>query len=475
MARQILAKRQADDTPPAGVPAVPAVRAALPVPAAPRQPVQWGDLDYLPAVRAAGMRGAHRYAHILLLAIAAFLVIFVVWAANAPLDEVTRGQGRVIPSSQIQSIQHLEGGIIAEILVREGERVNAGDVLVRVSSPTATAEFRDNITRYYALSAAVARLEAESEGREPVWPERVQREAPQVLADARLEYSTRQERFRAEIATVEQQIQQRRSEIQENQARASRAGSSLGILSEELRINEGLLGQGAVSRVEVLRLQRQASDLRGEIAGANASVARARAGLQEAERRMEERQANFRQEAFRDMAQKRAELSSVTELIEARRDRVERTDVRSPVIGIVNRINISTIGGVVQPGQEIMTVVPIEDSLIIEAQIRPQDIGFIRPDQTAMVKITAYDFSIYGGLNARIENISADTITDQQGNAFFKVRLRTTQAFLGPADHPLPIIPGMQASVEILTGRKTVLEYLLHPILRARDTALRER
>lgn len=473
MARQILVNPQGQAS--GGGALAPLAGISVPVVVTPRQPVQWEDLDYLPPVRAAGMRGAHRYAHLLLFAIVAFLVIFVTWAAFAPLDEVTRGQGRVIPSSQIQSIQHLEGGIISEILVREGERVNAGDVLGRVSSPTANAELRDNLTRFYQLSAAMARLEAESEGREPQWPDRVRREAPAVLADAQLEYSTRQERYRAEIATVEQQISQRRSEIQENQARASRAGSALGILGEELRINQSLEGQGAVSRVEVLRLQRQASDLRGEITGANASIARAQGGLQEAQRRMEERRANFRQEAFRDMAQRRSELSSVTEQIEARRDRVQRTDVRSPVIGIVNRINISTIGGVVQPGAEIMTIVPIEDSLVIEAQIRPQDIGFIRPDQNATIKITAYDFSIYGGLTGRIENISADTITDQQGNAFFKVRLRTNQAFLGPADHPLPIITGMQATVEILTGRKTVLEYMLHPILRARDSALRER
>lgn len=435
----------------------------------------WDDLEYVAPVRAAALRGPHRYAHALLVALIAFVVVFLAWAALAPLDEVTRGQGRVIPSSQLQSIQHLEGGIIAEILVHEGQRVNAGDVVVRINSPTATAEFRDNLQRYYSLSATVARLEAETEGREPAWPERVGREAPQVLADAQAEYRARTDRFRAEVQTIEQQVQQRRQEILENQARAGRAGSSLSILSEELRINQSLEGQGAVSRVEVLRLQRQAAELRGEIAGANAAVGRAQAGLQEAQRRLEERRANFRQEAFRDLNQKRGELASVTELIEARRDRVERAEVRSPVVGIVNRINVSTVGGVVQPGQEIMSIVPIEDTLVIEAQIRPQDIGFIRPDQTAMVKITAYDFSIYGGLNARIENISADTITDQQGNAFFKVRLRTNQAFLGTAERPLPIIPGMQASVEILTGRKTVLEYLLHPILRARDTALRER
>ena len=435
----------------------------------------WDDLEYIAPVPAAALRGPHRYANALLMALAAFVVVFLTWAAFAPLDEVTRGQGRVIPSSQLQSIQHLEGGIIAEILVHEGQRVNAGDIVVRINSPTATAEFRDNLQRFYSLSAAVARLSAESEGREPAWPERVGREAPQVLADAQAEYRARSDRFNAEVQTIEQQVQQRRQEILENQARAGRAGSSLAILSEELRINQSLEGQGAVSRVEVLRLQRQAAELRGEIAGANAAVGRAQAGLQEAQRRLEERRANFRQEALRDLNQKRGELSSVTELIEARRDRVERTEVRSPVVGIVNRINVSTVGGVVQPGQEIMSIVPIEDTLVIEAQIRPQDIGFIRPDQTAMVKITAYDFSIYGGLNARIENISADTITDQQGNAFFKVRLRTNQAYLGTAERPLPIIPGMQASVEILTGRKTVLEYMLHPILRARDTALRER
>lgn len=440
--------------------------------------LRWDDYDYIPSVQAAGIKGAHRYAHWLLYGVAGFFMLFIAWAWWAEIDEVSRGIGRVIPSSQIQTIQHLEGGIVTEMLVREGQRVNHGDVIARINSQTANSEYRENLSRFRMLLATVARLEAEAEAREPRWPTELENNeaaAAAALSDQQSEYRARLARFNDEIATFEQMANQRRAEIAAATARVNGSSAALGQLNEELRIARSLLSQGAVAQVEILRLQRQASEYNRDIGAARAEGARAQAGLQEAENRINERRRNFEQEARRELSQKRSELQSVRELIEARRDRVDRTDIRSPVTGIVNRIAVNTIGGVIQPGGEVMSIVPIDDSLVIEAQLRPQDIGFIRPDHNAIIKITAYDFARYGALDARIENISADTITDQQGNQFYKVRLRTERAFLQRGDETLPIIPGMQATVEIRTGRKSVLEYLLNPVFRARDNALRER
>lgn len=227
--------------------------------------------------------------------------------------------------------------------------------------------------------------------------------------------------------------------------------------------------------MELLRLEREVADLQSQIDAVRSSRPRAEAALAEANGRIEERRVTFRTEASQLLNEQRVEFKSIDAQLDAAKDRSGRTEVTTPVRGTVKTIFIKTIGGVIQPGQDLVEVVPIEDTLLIEAQIRPSDIAFIRPQQPAVVKITAYDFSTYGGLDAVVEEISADTIQDERGEHWFRVRLRTDKAFLGTEANPLPIIPGMTASVDILTGHKTVLEYLLRPILRAKDTALRER
>jgi adhesin transport system membrane fusion protein len=306
-------------------------------------------------------------------------------------------------------------------------------------------------------------------------PPEVTREAPAV-AQAELElHRARHNENRTALEVLRNQAEQRRQELAELQSKERQLRRSADLAGEELKITEPLLARGGVSRVEVLRLQREVNDLRGQLEATGLAIPRAQSALAEAQRRMEERAATTRREAFSELSRRRAEAASIGESVTAEGVRVTRTEVRSPVRGTIKQFKINTVGGVIRPGQDLVEIVPLDDTLVVEARIAPADVAFLRPGQNAMVKITAYDFSIYGGLPARLEEISADAIQDEKGISYFRIRVRTDRTSLGSTDKPLPIIPGMTASVDVLTGQKTVLDYLLKPILKARDRALRER
>jgi len=424
-------------------------------------------------------RGTRLLAHILLALVLTIGIVFFLWANQAVLDEVTLGEGRVIPSSTVQVIQNLEGGIVSELLVREGQIVEANEVLLRVANSISDAQVADYKQRRLAKLATIARLEAELAGvtaaSEIKFTEELLQIAPEVAAQEMELFEARQLQLNSQISVFEDQVTQRKNEISELNVRENSIQQQLGLALEELAITKPLADQGIVSQVELLRLERDVADLQSKIDEVRSSRPRAEAALAEANGRIEERRVTFRTEASQLLNEQRVEFASIDAQLKAAVDRSSRTEVTTPVRGTVKTIFIKTIGGVIQPGQDLVEVVPIEDTLLIEAQIRPSDIAFIRPQQPAVVKITAYDFSTYGGLDAVVEEISADTIQDERGEHWFRVRLRTDKAFLGTEANPLPIIPGMTASVDILTGHKTVLEYLLRPILRAKDTALRER
>ncbi len=433
------------------------------------------DAEFMPDVQAATRRGARPSAHLLLFVILLFFVAFGIWARQATLEEVTRGEGKVIPSSQIQVVQNLEGGIVAEIPVREGQIVEKDQVLIRIDDTQAAASYREARARYLSLLAAVARLKAEVKGSSVEFPPEVLAEAPDVAADERALFNARRSGLQVDLDILRRQEEQRRQELVELRGRLNRLRRSYQLVSEELKIIEPLVKKGVVSQVELLRLRREANNIRGDREATRLAIPRVKSALQEASRRIEEKTINFRTEALRELNQRKADLAVVAETITTGRDRAFRADVRSPVRGTVKQIMVNTIGGVIQPGQDLVEIVALEDTLLIEARIRPADIAFLRPKQEATVKITAYDYSIYGGLKANVEDISADTIEDEKGESFYRIRLRTEHSFLGTKEDPLPIIAGMTASVDILTGEKTVLDYLLKPILRAKARALRER
>lgn len=422
--------------------------------------------------------GSRIFGHLLLAAVVVFVVAFIAWASMATLDEVTRGEGRVIPSSKIQVIQNLEGGIVAEVLVNEGAVVDKGQVLLRIENTAAEANLGELQQRRRSSLAAVARLQAEASSEEdvPVFPDDLIEVAPDLVKAELSLFEVRQQQLRSQIQILEDQVMQRQQELEELDSKLAGLRSAHGLASEELTITRPLAEQGVVARVELLRLEREVLDLKSQIDATSLAKPRAMSALNEAQRRIEERLVTFRSDAATELAKAQVELKSLTEALTADRDRVQRTEVRSPVHGTVKEIKVRTVGGVIQPGQDLMEIVPIEDTLLVEAQVRPSDIAFMYPNQKAVIKITAYDFSIYGGLDAVVEQISADAIEDKEkGESFFRIYLRTAKNFLGTAEDPLPIIPGMTASVDVLTGEKTVLEYLMKPILRARNNALRER
>ncbi|MGE0385608.1 MAG: HlyD family type I secretion periplasmic adaptor subunit [Gammaproteobacteria bacterium] len=390
------------------------------------------DRAILSDLRAATLADDNPLASLVLLLLMAILVAAYVWASRAVVDEMTIGDGKVIPSSREQVIQSLEGGILSELRVKEGDRVEAGQVLLRIDDTRFGASYREGKSRQDALRATIARLTAEASGGEPRFDDDLER--PLVESEIKL--------FRS-----------RRQALEEGLAAL---GAGLRLAQQELDMTAPLVAKGAVSEVEVLRLRREVTELRG---------------------RIQERRNTFQAEARTELAGKEAELAATAEINAAREDQVRRTVVRSPMRGTVKRVKVTTVGGVIGPGQDIMEIVPLEDRLLVEARIRPKDVAFLHPGQPATVKITAYDFAIYGGLKGRLEQISADTISDEKdpSQTYYRILVRTETSHLEGRDGPLPIIPGMTASVEVLTGHKTVLDYILKPVLKVGQGALHER
>ncbi len=429
---------------------------------------------------AAGAAAVHRLrpraaSHVLLFTIVTFFVVFLVWANWALIDEVTRGEGKVIPSRQVQIIQNLEGGILAQLLVREGQVVEEGEVLVRIDNVRAESDYREKRARYLALQAAIARLNAELEDTKITFPPEVLAEAREVAEKELMLFATRQENLDKEVQILRSQATQREQELKELETKLAQFERSYELAREELRLAEPAARRGDIPQAVFIKLQREVNDLRGAVEGTRASIARVRTAIREANQKIERAYSAFRSQAQEELTQRAAELAGIREIVLAGADRVRRTEVRSPVRGTVKQIKINTIGGVVQPGQDIMEIVPLEDTLLVEVNLRPSDIAFVRPGLEATVKITAYDYSIYGGLKGAVEDISADTITNERGESFYRIRVRTHKNHLGSEEQPLTIIPGMVAEVDILTGRKSVLHYLLKPIIKAKDRALTER
>jgi adhesin transport system membrane fusion protein len=433
------------------------------------------DADFALGRDGAELLRPRLFAHLLLVVITAFFALFFAWASWATLDEVTRGDGRVIPSSRVQVVQNLEGGIVSALLVREGEVVEQGQVLLRIDNVRAASDLRENRKRYLALLGAMARLRAEVNGTGLEFAPQVLTNAGEVARAEGALFEARRQALASELAILRSQAEQREQELAELRRHLIQLEGSHELALQELKIMAPLAERRVVSQVDLLRLKREVNDLEGELETTRLGIERVETASQEAERRIEEKMLAFRAEAQRELTVVRAEADALEEKIAADADRVERTDVRSPVRGTVKQLFVTTVGGVVQPGEDLVEIVPLEDTLLVEAKVRPADIAFLRPGQPATVKVTAYDFSIYGGLDGVVEGISADTITDEEGERFYRIRVRTTESELDKAGEALPIIPGMVTEVDILTGEKTVMDYLLKPILRAQATALRER
>lgn len=416
--------------------------------------------------------------HIIMLAICGFFVLFFLWATFAKLDETTRGQGKVIPSREIQRLSSLEGGIIDKILVNEREVVKEGQILVQMRNIAATSEFGSTESRILSLKATIARLRAEVEGNTPEFPPEVMEGAPQSVTIEMTAYRANKDKIDTQVTVLQQQKSQRSQELNELQIKSGDLRGQMALVEEEKAMVAPLVASGSAPKMELLQLDRSIKEKQTELNSVNSAMPRARSAIAEAEARIRDLENSAKAQAQTELSAKTMELSSLEKGIVNLEDRRDRTEIRSPVNGIIQDLKVYTVGGVVQPGQDFIEIVPVDDKLIVEARIKPQDIAFLYENQPAMVKITAYDFSIYGGLKGKVIGISPDAVVDEKGESFYNVRIETDSNTLtkkGKDGKDLAIMPGMVATVDILTGQKTVMEYLLKPFIKTVDGALNER
>jgi membrane fusion protein, adhesin transport system len=408
----------------------------------------------------------------LLYALTAAMLILLLWAALAPLDEIARGDGKVVPSQQLQTIQSLDGGLVTDILVREGQIINEGDTILKVDATRFSSNLAESRSQYLALSAEVERLNALIQQREPDFPAELVSAAPDRYRHELSVYQTSTAELEQLLAMQRQQQQQKQQDLNEALAAQKQYDQTLLLTAQELTVTRPLLATGAVSNIDILRLERSVATAQGEANRARAVVAKAQSSVLEAENKLSEVRLNMLNKWQSQLSDSKTKLAALTESLTGLSDKVMRSEVKSPISGTVQRLHINTVGGVLTPGNDIVDLVPLNDLLVIEAKLSPKDIAFVKLEQQATIKFTAYDFSVFGALRATVSHISADTITDEKDNTFYVVRLTTKSRF---SDGSLNILPGMTVQVDILTGKKTVLSYLFKPITKATSNALTER
>ncbi len=429
-------------------------------------------------IEATATRTARRFAVYMFGIIGVFLVVFSLWASYATLDEITRGDGKVIPTGQNKVVQHLEGGIVAAILVREGDTVRAGQILLRIDNTISKASVGEKRARYYALMARAARLRAEAEGKSTItFPKEVLDKAPTEARREMTLFRSRLAQRKSELSVLDSQVAQRNQALAETLSEVRRLSALLTSLRRELAQTRRDLRSGAVSETELREIQRKTDESAGRLRTERLAVVRARSALRESRDKIDEKKTEFLSEVRKELADAENQIASLAPLINAGEDKVSRTDIRSPINGTIKQIGVNTIGAVVKPGQPLIEIVPVEDTLLVEARIKPKDRAFLRPNQPATVKLTAYDYSIYGGIEGKVVDISADAIQDEnkRNETYYRIRIRTQKNYLEYRGAKLAILPGMTAAVDINTGKKTVLSYISDPIVRVFNESLRER
>ncbi len=411
----------------------------------------------------------------LLLAIIAFILFAIVWAAVTQVEELTRGNGQVTPSQDIQIVQSLEGGILQEILVKEGDMVKKDQILLRISDILFSSEERGTQAKLLGLEAKTSRLLAESQSEDFIISKEIEEKIPDIVANERALYQSRQKELMGAYAIQDENIKKAQADLAEVSEEINRLTQSRKLLNDELTITKEMVIQRAVPKLDQLRLERERADISGQIKAREEEKKGLESQLASAKSQRDAQKDKFRSMALEELGEVKTQIASLKENLRSMGDRVDRTEVRAPVDGIVNQIKLSTIGGVVEPAMKLVEIVPSNDTLKIIAQVKPTDIAFLKVGQSAKVKISAYDPQIYGALDGVLSRVSANSVTDKDGNIMFEIEVQTKKSYLGSAENPLPITAGMVADIEIITGKRTILNYLLKPLRRGFNRALRER
>ncbi|MDD5158603.1 MAG: HlyD family type I secretion periplasmic adaptor subunit [Sulfuricurvum sp.] len=403
------------------------------------------------------------------------VVFFLLWAGLSPIDEIVRGDGKVIPGGENQMIQHLEGGMLSAILVKEGQRVKADDILLRVDNLKSSSTYESSQYKSAELRARLVRLRAEAHGGAFSPTADDMAKIPMQIMQERSLYISNLERLKSQISGLNDQFAQKQNEKLEAQGRIAEQKHALSFIKEEVAISEPMVAQGIKPRVEFLKLQRELSDVSEKYNALVASIPRLNAAMNEISSKIRETRSEYTTKAQLDLNEAETEYKRVGAESSELADQVTRTVIKSPINGIVQKLYVNTVGGVIKPGDNLIEIVPTEGGLLAEAKVKPADIAFIYPGQDAIVKVTAYDFSLYGSLHGKVVTISPDTVTDKNDNVYYVVKIQTDKKYLGTKEKPLKIIPGMMINVDIITGQKTILQYILKPILKARQYTFTER
>ncbi len=432
------------------------------------------DFEFVSSVRSSVLIQSPKSTQRVLWTIAVLVVWLIAWASLAEIDEITRGEGRIIPSGQLQVVQNLEGGIVKEILIKVGDVVKTGQPLLKIDNSKFASTYAESVVKNDELKAKELRLRAEGNNQLfvddiPVQTERV----INLVEQEKSLYKINQRQLNSTIRILKQQLEQKRVEIKEARSRLKHLKSSYILLQKEIDLSIPLAESGVLSEVDMIKLERDANKASEELDGVSISIPGLLAKGEEIKSKISEARLEFQTKARLEWHDVVAEISKLKESKVYLKDQVSRTVVMAPVEGTVNQIFIHTVGGVVKPGMDLVEIVPSDDALLAEIKVKPQDIAFLFPGQKALVKFTAYDFAIFGGLKGEVENISPDTITDEEGESFYMVRIKTYES--KSTSKKLAIIPGMTITVDILTGKKTVMDYLLKPIFKAKNNALSER
>jgi len=433
------------------------------------------DLAFISSLSAAVIQKSTNKSRALVWILLSLVVSFILWASLTSIDEVTRASGKIIPSHQIQKVQHLDGGIVTEILVREGDFIKKGQALIKIDSVGSKTRFEENKIKLFELEAKASRLKAQIKGSKISFGEMVQQEFPEIVQEEKSLFKSSMAQLKQKVDILREQLKQRKSEIIEAKNRENELIDRYKLIIKEIDLTKPLVKKRLVSEVEFLKLKRQASEMKGNLDASKLAIPRLKSKISEAKNSMQEAKLSFSNKAKKEYNEVISEIARIKQTKVLLKDKVYKTVLRSPVNGTVKQLLSNTVGGVIHPGRDIIEIVPFEDSLVSEVNVRPSDIAYLHLDQEAIVKFSAYDFSIYGGLRGKVIHISADTITNEKGESYYLVRVETNKSFLGSEDKPLKILAGMTVTVDILTGEKTILDYIMKPIFKAKNNALRER
>lgn len=433
------------------------------------------DYEFINSLSAAVFQIRPSKLHWVLVYVFISLSAFIVWASFAPIDEIARGNGVVVPSGQNQVIQNLEGGIISEILVREGDFVEKDQVLIKISNEKSSSSYLSSNIKKLAYQAEIARLNAQLQQKPFDTSDTKDEQLISFMENEKQLYETNQQQLESKLQILKEQLSQKQNDLKDAKQTAEHLRISLNLIKKEVEMTIPMLEKGLKPQVEFLQLQRQENDAKLKLQSATLTIPKLESEINEINQKIDEVYQHYFIKTRERLNEITASLRELEATSVAYEDQVTRTQVKSPLNGIVQKLHINTIGGAVKPAQDLVEIVPTDSALVVEVKIKPKDIAFIYHGQNAVVKFSAYDFSVYGGLDGKVVNISPDTITEKDNQTYYIVRVETNQNYIGRGGNMLKIIPGMTTNVDIVTGKKTVMDYILKPILKTKQYSFKER